>query len=160
MNQPSTVHLLNTTIIPAGADGVYEAQTIHAEQARGIVSWALDMSNWGASEVVSHVGHESTAAIMKQILGTHVEVNRQPWDGSGMGLVLQMTGRPPEGKILSEEEMREFGFSWRLLRWTGEASGTFPSLESGKVMNLSEWCVPEWCVPETRESEVMPPAEH
>ncbi len=132
----AVVHLLNTSIIPAGADGTYEAVTISPKLAQRLFFWGIQRGNEGQSVYpMSHVGHESTAAIMTQILESKVSVDRTPWDGSGIAIVLQMTGRPPEGKILTEQEMQEFGFTWRMLRRVGDPSNTVPDLDGGEDMD-------------------------
>lgn len=116
------LHLLNTTIIPSSAgDGYYELISVSPGQARQAVFSALGLSDIGddGSGPFSHVGHESTAAIMTALLGTEVKMDRSPWDGSGIALILQLNGRPPEGRILSVEEIEEIGYSWRMLRKAG-----------------------------------------
>ena len=116
------IHLLNTTIIPSTAlDGAYEMISVSPGQARQAVFSALGLSDMGVKDCgpSSHVGHESTAAIMTALLGTKVEMDRSPWDGSGIALILQLKGRPPEGRILTVEEIESVGYSWRMLRRMG-----------------------------------------
>jgi hypothetical protein len=110
------LHLLNTTIIPAGSDGLYRATTITLDEAQRLFTAGVQAGDegWGHYPL-SHIGHESTAALMTAALGSVIAVDRTPWDGSGSALVLQMAGRPPEGKILTVEEMEAAGYTWRLL---------------------------------------------
>lgn len=111
MASPMFVHLLNTTIIPANADGVYEATTIDLARAREIVYDGMAHDG----QVFSHIGHQATADILTMALEMSIAVDRTPWDGSGKAVVLQMAGRPPEGEILTVEEMEAAGYTWRTL---------------------------------------------
>lgn len=105
------LHLLNTTIIPAGCDGLFAVRTISLDEARDVF-WEA-MAHDGS--VFSHVGHEATAALMSEALRAAIAASRTPWDGSGHALVLQLAGRPPEGRVLTVEEMEAAGYTWRLL---------------------------------------------
>lgn len=111
------LHLLNTTIIPAGApEGQYWVLDIDEQLARAFHTAGIENGNCNFSKYpVSHVGHEATARAMAEAFGSAVKMDRAPWDGKGLGLVLQLKGRPLEGKILNLEEMREFGIGWRLI---------------------------------------------
>ncbi len=70
-----------------------------------------------ASGFVSAVGHESTAKIVSSRLGISVQVNRvsiqlRPGD---LLVVFQLLTRLPEGKVLSEDEMRNVQAKWYLV---------------------------------------------
>ena len=101
------IHLLNTTIIPATAPATFVARgrTVTVEEARELVGDGF----------VSHIGHESTAQIFSEILGVPVPMDRRPWDASGVGLILQLNGRPPEGRILTREEIESIGYTLRVM---------------------------------------------
>jgi hypothetical protein len=63
---------------------------------------------------VSAVGHQSTADFIKLITGIDVPVNRvaitlQPDDKV---IVLQLQGRLPEGKVLTQEEIQTIPYKW------------------------------------------------
>ncbi len=63
---------------------------------------------------ISAVGHQSTADFIKLLLGIDVPVNRvaitlQPEDKV---IVLQLQGRLPEGKVLSQEEISTIPYKW------------------------------------------------
>jgi len=67
-----------------------------------------------ASGFTSVIGHEATAKIVSSRLGVSVQVNRvsiqlRPGD---LLVVFQLLTRLPEGKILSEEEMRSVQAKW------------------------------------------------
>ncbi len=63
---------------------------------------------------ISAVGHQSTADFIKLLLGIDVPVNRvaitlQPEDKV---IVLQLQGRLPEGKVLTQEEISTIPYKW------------------------------------------------
>jgi len=74
--------------------------------------------------VLSAIGHESTAKVISQILGTPVPVNRVPIQlGSGDALIVatlyDASGRPfrpPEGKVLTEDELKELKIQFIFVR--------------------------------------------
>ena len=98
--------LLNTTI--ATTDGTYVIKTISLEEAIALVQ---------DNEIDSAIGHESTAQIMTILLGVAIPVNRQPFEQQEgqKALVFKLNGRPPEGKILSLQEIEAIGFTWKVM---------------------------------------------
>ena len=100
------VTLLNTSIITV--DGSYELKSITLEEAKSIVKDA---------ELDSAIGHQSTADVMTTLLGVNVNMNRQMFaqEVGQLALVFKLNGRPEEGKILSLEEIKKIGYSWKLL---------------------------------------------
>ena len=74
-----------------------------------------------ASGFTSVIGHDATAKIVSSRLGVPVQVNRvsiqlKPGD---LLVVFQLLTRLPEGKILSEEEMRNVQAKWYLVAVQG-----------------------------------------
>lgn len=100
--------LLNTTI--ATTDGIYSIETISVETARRIVA-----NN--AGNLDSAIGHESTAKIMSTLLGCEINMNRQQFEQQeGQGaLVFKLKGRPPEGEILTAEQIEKIGYEFKLM---------------------------------------------
>lgn len=100
--------LLNTTI--ATTDGIYSVETISLETARRITT-----NN--AGNLDSAVGHESTAQIMSTLLGCRVEMNRQQFEQQEgqEALVFKLKGRPPEGEILTAEQIEKIGYEFKLM---------------------------------------------
>lgn len=98
--------LLNTSIITVY--GSFRYEPISLEMAKQLVKY---------NELDSAVGHISTAQVMSELLGTQIPVNRQTFEQQlgQQALVFKMNGRPPEGVILSREEIEEMGYSWGLL---------------------------------------------
>lgn len=106
--------LLNTTI--ATTDGTFEVKTITLGTAKALVHHAL-----GAGvELDSAIGHESTAQIMTELLGTNIPVNRQQFaqQPGQQALVFKLKGRPPEGKILTSEEIEAIGYEFKMMTRT------------------------------------------
>jgi hypothetical protein len=98
--------LLNTSIVTN--DGSYSLKTIDLMEAQDLVS---------NSDLDSAIGHESTAQAMTQLLGVTVETNRQMFaqEVGQEALVFKLNGRPPEGAVLSREQLEDIGYSWKLL---------------------------------------------
>lgn len=108
------LYLMNTTVIPHGADGLWIMATITAEHARVVASSAAAIG-----QLTSAVGHESSAAAMAAALGMPVEANRitiAPEPGDEM-LCLRLHSRPPEGVVLDAQQLAQIGFSWALLSY-------------------------------------------
>jgi hypothetical protein len=73
---------------------------------------------------VSCVGHEATATIFSQVLGIQIPANRISikLQNDDCLIVGQIMCRLPEGKILSEEEVKAIPISWvRVYIWRGWA---------------------------------------
>jgi hypothetical protein len=100
------VALLNTSILTA--DGHYEMETISLEDAKIILK---------GKEVLSAIGHQSTADILSELLGKDVKMNRINFaqEPGQVALVFKLNGRPEERKILSRQEIEEIGYSFKQL---------------------------------------------
>lgn len=107
------LHLLNTSIVPPGADGRWIVETVTPEWASGLVQMLVqDGAGWPSI----HIGHDATATVAGEIfrLG-EIKADRTPWDGRGLGLALQLRGRIPEGAILDRAQMDAIGYDLRVL---------------------------------------------
>lgn len=100
--------ILNTSILTAF--GQYNYQPVSIEEARRMVSDGF----------VSAVGHESTAAIISSLLGVDCPANRVVYQqrAGERALVFKLNGRPPEGVILTPEEIEGIGYGWAVLTRT------------------------------------------
>lgn len=101
------ITLLNTTICTA--PGSYSLRAIDLEEAKALLE---------ERGYESAIGHEATAQILTDLLGVPVSMNRvqyaqQPGDTA---LCFKLRGRPPEGKILTREEVEGIGYDFQLLR--------------------------------------------
>ena len=101
--------LLNTSILTTA--GAYRLIDITLDDARRIVSDH-------AGNLDSAIGHQSTAEVMTTLLGTEIPVNRQMFtqEVGQAALVFKLNGRPPEGKILTVEEIEEIGYKFQILK--------------------------------------------
>lgn len=100
------ITLLNTSIITA--EGTHSLKKVSLEEACKLVTGAI---------INSAIGHEATAKIMDTLLGIEVPVNRQAYQSKpgDVALVFKLKGRPPEGKILTVEEMNAIGYEFFVL---------------------------------------------
>lgn len=100
--------ILNTSIVTA--DGDYTLRTITLERAKTLLTQH-------GNQVNSAVGHQSTADILSTLLGVEVPVNRQLYSQGvdEVALVFKLDGRPPEGQILTEEEVAAIGYSFKVI---------------------------------------------
>jgi hypothetical protein len=98
--------LLNTTI--ATVDGTFQVRTIDLETAKNLAQ---------SNELLSAVGHESTAQIMSELLGVNVPVNRIQFaqELGQVALVFKLKGRAPEGVILNREEIEKIGYEFKTM---------------------------------------------
>lgn len=105
-NKNMKLALLNTSIITV--EGEYSLKQISLEEARKLVC---------ENELDSAIGHQSTADIMTTLLEVEVPVNRQMFvqEVGQLALVFKLNGRPPEGTILSVEEIEKIGYKWQVL---------------------------------------------
>jgi hypothetical protein len=108
---PITLYLLNTTVIPNDAYGIWEIKQITKSQAK----W------YAKKQFVSAIGHQSTAEIMSLILECEVPVNRisiTPSPGDQC-LCFKLAHRAPEGVILNQQQIEELGYHWVLMTFHG-----------------------------------------
>ena len=101
------ITLLNTSILTNY--GTYEYAPIELEEAQELLQ---------ENEFESAIGHQSTAEILSELLQIKVEVNRTEYRQSvdDIALIFKLRSRPPEGKILTSEEIEEIGYDFGILR--------------------------------------------
>ena len=94
-------YVLSSLVMPCSDDQfVLECQKISLEEAR---EWVK------AGEFISAVGHESTAKLLTELLGSEIPANRIFVDmqKDDEALAIQFLVRVQEGKVLSKEELEE-----------------------------------------------------
>ena len=98
--------LLNTTIVTT--DGDYSIKTISLEKARELIK---------GIEVLSAIGHQSTADILSELLEIPISINRIMYtqEVGDIALCFKLNGRPEEGKILTAEEIEEMGYEFKTM---------------------------------------------
>jgi hypothetical protein len=106
--------ILNTSILTNY--GAYEYKALSLSDAQHVVYNAI--AQIGLDDgILSAVGHESTAAILTDLLETPIAMNRiQFAQAKGQSaLVFKLKGRAPEGVILERAEIEKIGYEFGLL---------------------------------------------
>lgn len=100
------IAVLNAPVLTA--DGNYAYFRIPIESARILIN---------SMEFSSYVGHESTAQIISKLLHKPIGFSRKELKQKvgQMALVFKLKKRPPEGKILTEEEVEETGYDFFIM---------------------------------------------
>jgi len=108
-NNKPKLYILNSPIIPIKNDKeceVYVLKTKNLAKARMFVSNSI----YGAEyELVSAIGHESTAKILSYLLEMEIKPNRIAItvDEKDRILAFTLDFRLPEGKVLTEDELEK-----------------------------------------------------
>ena len=102
--------LLNTTIATAN-DATFELRTVSIDEAIALCA---------AHVCQSHVGHQATADTMSAVLNVSVPMDRTPLaqEVGQKALALKLKSRLEEGRILSREELEEYGYDFVLMTRT------------------------------------------
>ena len=109
------IYLMSTTVIPSGAWGTWAVEKVE------LADVALAIFPEGGKPWTSAVGHESTAQFMSQLLGQEIPANRitvNPEPGD-VFFCFKLNSRPPEGAILSREQLENLGFEWAKMTYVG-----------------------------------------
>lgn len=99
------ITILNTSILTTY--GLFEYCPLSLEEAKTFVSTGFQ----------SAIGHQSTAEILTELLGIEIPVNRIEYrqQAGDSAIIFKLNGRPPEGAILSKEDLERIGFEFGLL---------------------------------------------
>ena len=100
--------ILNTSIITS--EGVFSLRDISLEEARKLAITNRD-------NLLSAVGHQSTADILTTLLGVEIKMNRINFvqEQHQEALVFKLLGRPEKGKLLTLSEIEEIGYKFQML---------------------------------------------
>lgn len=100
------VALLNTSIVTA--EGIYKYTSLTLKSVKRLIE---------GDEYESFIGHQSTSDILTSLLEVEVPVRREAFaqEPGQTAVVFKLKGRPPEGKILTVEEVEEIGYDFYLL---------------------------------------------
>ena|SRR5947209_7131709 len=104
--------LLNTSILTSFGTFIYQPLTL--EEARTLVR----RFRGEGKPIQSAIGHHTTAELLSRLLDHPVAANRVEFEQTveTVALVFKVKGRPPEGKVLSREELEDIGYEFGLLR--------------------------------------------
>ena len=97
-NKKYLLNAFSLSMLPTDTSVILSVRGVEVEEVRKLLG----------SDFISAVGHESTAELLSNILGVAVKFNRttvrlEPGD---MAVVFQLLGRPPEGRVLTVDELR------------------------------------------------------
>lgn len=100
------ITILNTSILTT--TGTFKLNDITLEEAKNLVH---------NNDILSAVGHKSTADILTTLLQKEIPANRIEYaqNVNEKALVFKLNGRPEEGKILTVNEIQEIGYKFQLL---------------------------------------------
>ncbi len=109
-----TLYLLNSPILTS--HGLYEYRKISIDKAKALVKETIARN--GSTSLVSAIGHESTARVLSLLIDHEVPANRIAikMEVNDQAIVFRPKQRLPEGKILTEEELRAISFELGLLK--------------------------------------------
>jgi hypothetical protein len=106
--------LLNTSILTSFGAYTYEPLTL--EEARELIRRFQQPGR----TIQSVIGHQSTADLLTALLDYPVASNRAEFKQmpDDAALVFKLRSRPPEGKVLTRDELEESSYEFGLLRRT------------------------------------------
>ncbi|SKC89760.1 YddF family protein [Maledivibacter halophilus] len=106
MGQSMEVALFNGTI--ATTNGIYKISDIDIDSAKKLIY---------KNGFISAIGHESTAEIMSELFKIDISMNRIQFrqQVGQKAIVFKLNKRPPEGIVLSREEIEKIGYSFKLM---------------------------------------------
>jgi hypothetical protein len=106
--------LLNTSLLTDYGTFIY--QPLSLDEARKLVR---EFEQAGKT-IQSAIGHQSTANLLTELLAFPVTSPRADFKQTvdDLALIFKLKQRPPEGKILSREELETVGYEFGLLKRT------------------------------------------
>ena len=113
------VVLLNTSILTAYGCFSYRETTLdYARFVAQLAHRSAQSALCDMGPLLSAIGHESTAQVLTSLLGVPVPVNRVQYEQSpdDLAIVFKLRGRPPEGRILTVQEIEAIGFDFGMLK--------------------------------------------
>ena len=110
--------LLNTSILTAF--GTFQYQPVSLKDAQLVAYNAVEPMIGPDDGIISAIGHESTAAVLTDLLEMPIAMNRIQFEQevNQSALVFKLKGRAPEGVILTREQIEGIGYEFGLLTRT------------------------------------------
>jgi Domain of unknown function (DUF1874). len=106
VNSNLPIAIYNGTVVTS--DGLYRITNLSIESAKALAT---------QSQLISAIGHQAAAELLSEILQTTIPPNRIQFiqQVGQLAIALKLNQRPPEGTILSKEQMLEVGFTLKLI---------------------------------------------
>lgn len=100
------VGIFNGTI--ATTNGIYKISDIDVENAKKLLC---------ENGFISAIGHRATAEAISDAFNMDIPMNRMNFEQEvgQKAIVFKLNKRPPEGCILSRDEIEEIGYSFKLM---------------------------------------------
>ncbi|HOQ16042.1 MAG TPA: YddF family protein [Defluviitaleaceae bacterium] len=100
------IALFNGTV--ATTDGLYRVQGISVDDAKKLIE---------ENGFISAIGHKATAEIMSDLLGINIPMNRIDFkqEIGQKAVVFKLKKRPPEGSVLTKEQIEATGYEFKLM---------------------------------------------
>ncbi len=100
------VGLFNGTV--ATTNGLYKITDIDLDSAKKLIE---------KNGFISAIGHGSTAEIMSDLFNMDIDMNRIQFKQKvgQKAVVFKLNKRPPEGVVLTREEVESIGYSLKLM---------------------------------------------
>lgn len=125
------LYLLSAPVLTGGA-GIYRVKTLTPKQAKAELETA--------TEIVSAVGHETSAEVMSEVLEvdvkmSRIEIRQEPGSAA---LCLRLKRRAAEGAILNKQDIQGVGFEWLLVEYEDELSTRVRAAACGAARYATE----------------------
>lgn len=106
MEEVIKVAIFNGTV--ATTNGVYRISDIDLDSVKKLIC---------KNGFISAIGHKSTAETISDLLNMNIDMSRINFkqEVGQKAIVFKLNKRPPEGSILSREEIEEIGYSFKLM---------------------------------------------
>jgi hypothetical protein len=130
------VYLLNTTVIPC--QGLWDVQPCELRYARYLAGMK---DHKGDPYVISAVGHSSTAELLSTLLDAPIAANRltvQPQEKDIL-LCFKLKQRPPEGRILTVDEIEEIGYEFFLMELIASSAHAYLRGAENRAAEEARW---------------------
>ncbi len=85
-------------------------EKINVDQVKDL----FELAEKTKAEIITAIGHKSTAEFLSKLLNTNIPVERKmvKLDKGDYIIVFQLLQRLPEGKILTEDEIKDYPFQF------------------------------------------------